>query len=102
MSPKTTPTLACFSPGRARIRSNAIPSGGNQNAGNLARQRAGNVIRSNTIVANANWGVFQTNGSSGQSIYDNYLSNTGNAGFNGGGNAWNTSLMAATNSVGGP
>jgi len=74
-----------------------------KNVGVWVENAASNVLRRNTFAGNVNWGIFHTGNSSGQTISDNYFSNTSNAGFGAnGGNAWNVSLTAAANTVGGP
>lgn len=76
---------------------------GNLNAGLWFDASAGSTVRRNTISDNRYWGVFQASGSSGQSVYDNYLSNASNAGFNGGATAtWNVAPSPGTNAIGGP
>ena len=75
----------------------------NQNAGIWLDQATATTIRANTIARNLNWGVFHANGSSAGSIFDNYFSNTNNAGFSvSGSNSWSAPLSPGTNSVGGP
>ena len=88
------------SAGTNTIETNAVLR--NQNAGFWLDGANGNTIRRNTVALNANWGIFHTNGSSGQSVYDNYFDNVNNAGFSGSGsNTWNLSLSGGTNEVGG-